>query len=988
MTPSEFLHAIWPSEGYYCIARPSKKFKGFEHRVFSKIKEAAAFVNQQADTSDLYFCMHTLKEPKVWNPNKLNRQTQEKGAYEVRVQTNTKESRCFFFDLDVGESTERTRKYESQADALRGLKDFCKATGLPRPLVSSSGRGLHVFWLLEDALPTDEWRIHAAKLRALANHHNLLADPMRTTDSSSVLRIPGTFNFKNNQKLPVEILISGTEVPSKDFLKRMEVSIAKDNVQCVDNVYTPTIGADLGDNLSLYKDRPPVKMESLERVCEQIRLNIAHQENLSEPAWFNTLNIVRYVEDADYHMHRISEKHPDYTKEETNEKIARLRDKDTGPTLCVTFAKHCGEEICKRCPHFGKIKSPLVAAAQIDEAKPAEFVREVNGEQETHVIPKPPMPYKRLSKGGIVLDVKDKEGNAHQEMICRYDFFPLYRVSGEDKQGESKDHSMWRVILPFEGAKDFSVPAKILYDKTQLLGFLAERSVFILPKHAELIKQYMIAYIAHLQSLEAAEKQINTLGWSDDFSYFALADKAIHTDGSVRPITLSANARAGAQYVSKKGTLEKQIELLNFFNHEFYVPNQFYIMCSLAAPFFYATLHAGAAVNASGDPGASKSTGLYTGASFWGKPTRYPLNGTNNGATTKARFEKMSVLSHLPVCVDELTHIMIKDANTMVMNVTQHEDRSRLEQSGTLQKSAERTKSTFMLTTSNNSLHSVLATDNAAATAGSMRLFEIIFKKSIVHKKPEADAFLRGLEENYGHIGEAFMLYAVPHKDLIVTRIRQKMTAVDTTANIEPAERFWSAVVACTLAITEVANELGLVPFNPAPIEKWVLSQQLAEMRGVVVEEYADPLGVLADYLSQINGDLIVMRKTAVGNKQKELPIRTPRGKLLGHYDLDTKLLWVQKTEFNNYCVKSKHNASKILKDLSQPRGLKDGKPAYVILDKHIKKVLGAGTDYHTSQVWCFLVNMDHPEVLPVSLDVIANPAPELSAPKGDLKLV
>ena len=76
-------------------------------------------------------------------------------------------------------------RHSSQFYVDRAIQ-FVQQTGLPKPLVTSSGGGFHVYWLLTDEIPSDEWRDHATRLRQLAMHYGLKADPSRTTDTSSV----------------------------------------------------------------------------------------------------------------------------------------------------------------------------------------------------------------------------------------------------------------------------------------------------------------------------------------------------------------------------------------------------------------------------------------------------------------------------------------------------------------------------------------------------------------------------------------------------------------------------------------------------------------------------------------------------------------------------------------------------------------------------------------------------------------------------------
>ena len=97
---------------------------------------------------------------------------------------------AFFFDIDPGEH------YATLQDILNALEKFLFVTCLPSPLIVSSGYGIHVYWIIDTPIESCR-REPATRLFWLAQQHELHVDPSRTTDQSSVLRVPGTSNFKD-----------------------------------------------------------------------------------------------------------------------------------------------------------------------------------------------------------------------------------------------------------------------------------------------------------------------------------------------------------------------------------------------------------------------------------------------------------------------------------------------------------------------------------------------------------------------------------------------------------------------------------------------------------------------------------------------------------------------------------------------------------------------------------------------------------------------
>lgn len=990
MTPLEFLSAVWPSEGVYALATPftipGTQTRVYAHKTFTSLAAAAEYARVQSQRNDIFFAVHTLKEPRVWNPNKVDRKTGEKGAFEVRTHQNMSACRCFFFDIDVDASDDND-KYETQGHALAALKSFCASAGLPRPMVTSSGGGLHVYWLLEEAMSSPEWAAQADTLKQLAVSHGLKIDTSRTTDVSSVLRVAGTFNRKDPlAPRPVRALTTMVPLPNTSFLNllaaaRIEAGVAAPAPKApgnLDDLFT--------SNLSEEFSGPPVAIRAVAAVCGQMRRLIKLQGNVSEPEWYHSLNLVRFMENSDKLVHKISQGHPQYSAAATDAKVAQLREKNLGPTTCAKLMEVCGSAACKGCPVFGKVKSPIVAGRYKDPAPAPVVASTVGPTAPTVTIPDPPKPYTRLKSGALSKTTKNKDGDEINVVFYAHDLYPLKRVVNDAAEQEKQ---VWRVHLPRSGAKDFMLDSDALYDKRKFVTAIANHGIYPSAGSVQDLQDYMIAYISELQRLVDAEVQSNHLGWEDDYKQFILPDKVICSDGTAKPAVLSVGAQRASAHVHTRGTLDRQIELLRFYSAGGYITNQFYILASLAAPIFHMTGHAGIIVHATGEAGASKSTSLYTAASMWGHPSLMPMNGTNNGATIRGRNERITTLANLPICVDEITHMATKDAIDLAMSVTQPGHRIRLDERGIERAGGGDYKATIMLTNANSSLHNTLSTDNSASTAGSMRVFEIIFRSGIIHEKHEADAYMADLRDNYGHVGEVFITYVIADYHKVKQRVSEMMKRVDQMAGIQSSERFWSAAVAAVVVAGEIAKELGLLDYDTAALFDWAVNVQIPFMRGVVVDEYTDPMGILSNYLETINADILVMHKPATGANLSYVS-KAPRGALLGHYDVDDKVLWVLRKGFKDYCVRNGANSTKIIDELSVPKQDRNGKVQRVVVHKNMKKVLGAGSEYAKAQSWCFAVNMGHPEVTGVvDLAVAATTDVPVTTPaKGKLKPV
>jgi hypothetical protein len=80
---------------------------------------------------------------------------------EGRKQSNVARVKCLWLDIDVGPN----KDYATRKDATDALGEVCKQIGLHVPMIVSSGRGLHCYWLFEAAVTGDVWKACATLFR-------------------------------------------------------------------------------------------------------------------------------------------------------------------------------------------------------------------------------------------------------------------------------------------------------------------------------------------------------------------------------------------------------------------------------------------------------------------------------------------------------------------------------------------------------------------------------------------------------------------------------------------------------------------------------------------------------------------------------------------------------------------------------------------------------------------------------------------------------
>jgi hypothetical protein len=977
MDTKAFLETVWPATGIYCIAvpwvPPGRAKPVYIHETAKTIDAALAIVNRRKNQENVFFAVHTLKLPRVWNEAKKNFKTEKAGAFEVRTQDNMSECKCLFLDLDVGETDDKTPRYPDRDTALTELDRFLLRTGLPQPMVVSSGSGAHVYWIMEEAIPSADWKFLATKFNHVVRREGLRADPARTMDQSSVLRVLNTYNYKRKpNRTPVKLLSHGAITPNQDLVDQIDRLVGRDEVIDKTPLRVKAVAKGLGDQGGVKFQGEPVTVMDLITACGQIAYFASVLGNVLEPYWFNALGAIYHAADGQEWYQHLSSGHKDYDPDGTTEKVRQYMRNADGPPLCSTLDQKCGNDICATCPVKSKGNSPFSIARALKRLAPApppammlapEPEVDPPPAQQPTMIPAPPYPFSRV-KAGIMMELAKAKGEPDEIIVLPYDMFP---VELSTKTELERSRSAWIITLPRVGQRQISVSTASLGDDRQLQLQLMDEGVMVTPSQIGHVRNYMVAYIRELQKAQDSQRQHDHLGWTEHRSKFVTPRIVINADGTTKPTQLSQIASDVKRYLTQRGTLDKQIELMSFYNEPEYIKHQFLMLTMLGSPLLPLLNIHGAIVNASGETGSSKSTALFTGASFWGSPTQYPLSGTDNSATVVSTITRMVTLANYPFPVDEITRWPTEVAQNTALSISQPvPDRMRNRADGSPQPIRSEDKGLIMATSANSSLHSIINNANTAGVATAMRVFEMHFPKADRKNKHRADEFLRALELNHGHIGEAMMLHVVPNLDRVQARLIAVQKIVDRKFSFESSERFYSAVITVALVALELAIQLGILPFAMKPVMDFLEHEQVPLMRGVVVDESnaIDPITVLTNFMEFANGDMMKTRQEP-GDPMPDI-IQLPRGEMKAHYDLHRRFMWIRKDVFRDYCSRHGRSAGMVIRELQAKA---------VFGHQDVKRILGQGTEHAKGRTVCLAVNMDHPELSGI-VPGVAAPAP------------
>jgi hypothetical protein len=907
-----FLRSVLGTAGSYCTlalkdgARIQKFYPTIE------ALEQAAY-NFDANDYDAYFALGTFRDLSVDKPREAD---------------NVQQMRAFFMDLDCGINfkTGKPKDFTDQAAAVSALRAFCKTNRLPKPFLINSGYGVHVYWPLTEPVDYDTWLPVAERLKALAAHQDFKADRTRTADAASVLRVPGTHNYKG--ETPAAVSFFGIDPPKpvdfEDFaalLKgvsmRVTPSIARKYVPAETN--SAMMDALLGKRESSFKLILQKTMAG--KGCAQLAHAIQNRTSLDEPMWRAALSIAKHCTDADRAAKAVSEGHPGYDPDETYLKMERI----TGPYLCGRFDEY-NPGVCDGCPNFNKIKSPIVLGMQIKEAAEEDNVVEAKDadtnseEAKTYVIPKYPQPYFRGATGGVFMRSVDDEGEVIERMIWHNDLYVTRRLS-DPEMGEIIE---MRHHLPRDGVKTFVVPLYVVTSKDEYRKVLSAQGVIAINKEVDAIMAYTQQSVKELQMTTQADNAHRQFGWLPDFKGFVLGDKVVFSDHTEFNAP-SSGTRGMLEFFESKGTLDGWKDAINFYNRPGFELHQFITCAGFGSvlmkfmPINAALLHIW-----SKESGFGKTHAMFAALSSWGDPNKLLLIERD---THNSRMNRADVMHNLPVCMDEITNIKPTDASDMIYQITGGKQKNRMSANGNTERYRGDPWNLLFISSANCSLIDKVAMAKAMPKAEAQRVLEIETSKlfNFREDKVHTDAFSLAIQNNYGHAGIIFVQYVMAHmaetKLLVETLQRQ----IDKAAGLGPENRFWSAACAVTLAAAVICKHLGLIDYDVKVLQHYTVDRILGQNKLASEDMSLDPMDLITSYTYQNIGRILQIKSTIDRRKKGDetgiddlvVPDQQPRtADIIGRYETDLHVLYLLPAPFRDWLADRQVNYNSVLAEL------------------------------------------------------------------------
>lgn len=896
MDTLDFLRAVLPSQGIYVLTEFREGLKGRPtQRAFDTIDRlAAAAIYADRRGYEVYHACSSFAELR---------------SKRMRTQENAAFVRSQWLDVDVGPG----KDYPDRRSAIEAVAELSNALSLPTPMVVSSGRGWHCYWRFDEDVPAAE----AAKaqtsfmgaLKALDFRH----DTSRTTDLASILRPAGT-HWRKDGEIEVKVIKEGRSIPFADFCAAVEAISPR-----LPKALEMLRGA--GDFSTGPKDYPPSSTLQILKFCPTMAYIAEEGGNVAEPLWRAMLGLVKHTTEGDEMAHNLSQGHPQYDAEQTQEKLDNW---NKGPTTCAEFSRH--SELCADCPRAEKVSSPIhlgytvVAPEAPDEEDepaaapeaPAEVDIEAWAEKQPYEIPHLWQPGYRWADGWLSRALPDEDGQIDWLPFCRMLFYPYKTVTMEDG---TQALGFCLQVRKGKWAR-FEIPTKTVSDPRTLAAALGAYGIMFAGNNGKQHGTAMVADMLHALHQAAAETTVvNAFGWEKDG--FVLGKRRV-TGSTTYPVVanrkLPPNILEG---LHESGTVEGWVSIVNeVYNRRGAEPYQFLICASFAAPLIQlmrVNMWHGIGIGIVGEGGEGKTTAAAVACSIYGDANSFIKDASPLGSTEKALLQRLAAMKNLPQVFDEIGQRDQTELKNLVFAMAHGQERDRLAQDGSFASSGRRWWN-FTFVTGNESIVSKVVTGDMATTeATQMRIFEIRLPPGFSHDVftgvPAKRLLSQELMPNhYGVVGREWLQWIQRNQEAVVKTcmaIRDKLAPRDAEGT---RERFFLDTVTVTIAAAKLATRLGYIHFDVDRLLKWALDT-VRNMRSSRENARLTIHDLVHKMMSDLADRIVITRYFRDGRKKTppEEPLnRTPPKAPIGRIATDDKVCVLSVAGVRAWCSDSK----------------------------------------------------------------------------------
>jgi hypothetical protein len=922
-----FLRKVLPPEGVYVGAVLTAR--GMIHKFFDTVEDLAHVVQRSSQQGgNTYYAVSSMQDGSE------------------RSQRNTHKTQSLFIDVDCGED----KPYTTWKDGLVALGNFIAELSLPKPMIIHSGNGLHVYWVLTEALAPAQWGPLGLALKAAAKAKGFEIDMSVPGDSARLLRPVGTINPKGGAE--VKLLLDAAPVDASDMRRALSAYVTGTPLLPSS---VPARASKLTEALAVEQDYPPANPDVVVAKCQQIRWGVENQAEVAEPFWYAMLGVAAHCIGAENTAVAWSDKHPDYDRAITLRKMAHWKQSTTGPATCKKFLEERPKG-CKDCKFANKIASPVQIGAQFSTVELSESAPDKAGAE----VPLP-RSYKRTTTG-----IKQTVDGTDID-ICPFDIYPV-GYGRDDHLGYETVRYHWN--RKHVGWQELALRQAYLTDSRmkEFTTAIADQGIVLKTEKQTASFQFMLrSYMDKLREMRAMTNLYSSMGWKENHTQFVHGADLYRRlpDGTTTKeiVTLnSTSARLGSDMFCSAGDPQALPNFTSTLQRGHMYGHMFAMGVSLSAPLLAFTGLNGVTVSLCGPSGTGKTLAQLMAQAVWGDPLKLHFAAK---FTANSLYNRLGLYCNLPMTIDEVTIMNQKDVGDFLYMVTQGRDKARLSRTG-----EEREIKSWglpVMVSTNTPLSALLDAMGNAGGAQRMRLLEVMFEPHAVFSDgSSAGRMIHQLvTTNYGWIGPKFVEHLLAMgPDAVKAMVNEAMDTFSKRygATFNGEERYWEVTIVLADLAMQIAKEQGWFQFDPALATRWVL-EQTGSIRMTIEANKMDSFDILSEYLNANTALALTVMQT-VGEQPTPLFSRMPRNEARIRYDVmrktprsvfDHGTVMVDRTHFRQWLAVNHVDYRRLMGDF-EAQGI-------VVPIKNNKAYLGKGTDIKMGQCYVVALNLNHPRL-------------------------
>ncbi len=960
MDTEQFLARVVPPGNYAVVTFKDPLKGGMGTRFFPRadLAAAAGFVRWASNKAmDTWFACasYTMATPSG---------VDQRGGTKFigsRTHENVQAIRAFWIDIDVkrpGDGKDPAKVYASQGDAARWIGAFSKSLGIPNPnLWVNSGYGLHVYWILEDAMSRVDWQPYADAFHERLNASGALVDAGGfVSDSARILRPAGSVNMKDKaHPVPVEVLarLSRSDYPNALILQQLQPYVGQVQAKATGTHSGSAAALATGSVSPLFANRPqsntaaaaqanlPASNRNYEfaeiaKKCLQVKMDLAtNGAGVDRPIWYlGHLSLAHFCSDNAVMAHEIGKGDPRYTPAGTDAAMAQIaieKAKGGGAPTCAYYnAQRPG--VCTSCPWAGKLNSPLTLGVAGDGDLPEKYRR--NNGMIQHMVP--------TKDNHIWVDIASGDVYAPR-LTTHYQLKFTYDWAGK-KHDVYVDHK--KLLTQQGGSGAYFSDYGLTLDRVQ----------------APLFGDFTVAWIQKLRELRVdLHDQLEPFGWLFDEAGntrgIAVGGEVYRPDGTSEA---SLQAASGVStYYQTAGTIAPWRAACDLITKG-RVDLQMIVAAAFGAPLMRFTGQPGCTISVWSQGSArGKSSAFKVGQTVWGTPAG--MCGTTD--TVNSVRTKVGAARFLPCYWDEIKIDKSKPDGTVnfFFDLAQGKDKGRLDASAQLR--ATNTWQTLFLCSGNRPVIEYIKQTYPNSEAGEVRCLEIELDHPKIKLNTSVSEMLAKCDTNYGHAGRIYAKYLIENEAKVEAFLKKLHKRIEKDLNADANERFFVAAAATIVAGAMLATQAGIVNFDTKALLIY-MEQKILSLRGDRATSISNNGKTDLDELfGQFHAWASPRRLTTTHFNRpgvsvppnKNFIIEAPavvNQHVVIHVGVRDQKMRIERNTFETWCQSHNFSGAVIVRDMELAWGATTG-----------RSIIGAGTPYKTGNVRYIELPLIHPDL-------------------------